>query len=331
MNTEQNALEAYRELPVLVTGVTGFVGRWVARLLSQAGAQLSLIARDANALSNVCQEYEIQGQQVCLDVGDLLGFREAYETTKPAITFNCVGYGVDRAEKDEPLTWKINSQVVQGIAQTIADVGSTPWDGLSMVHIGSAFEFGPIDGVVSDEAKPKPETVYGQSKLDGTMQLQKLCQQTGLRGATARLFTVYGPGEHDTRLLPSLMRAARLGEPVELTQGKQERDFTYVQDAAQGLLRLGLSKAASGQVFNLSTGELVSVRSFVETAAKLLGIKPKQLRLGAIPYRPDELWQCQADVSRFEQLVGWKPRCTVAQGISQAIEFQATCQSVSGT
>ena len=82
-----------------------------------------------------------------------------------------------------------------------------------------------------------------------------------MRAVTARLFTVYGPGEHCGRLLPSLIEAARAEKPLELTAGTQLRDLTYVEDVAEGLLRLGLAQAEPGSVVNLATGHLTMVRS----------------------------------------------------------------------
>ncbi|NIP76477.1 MAG: NAD-dependent epimerase/dehydratase family protein, partial [Xanthomonadales bacterium] len=75
---------------------------------------------------------------------------------------------------------------------------------------------------MAEDSVPNPTTLYGRSKLAGTLQFRRACQRTGLRGLTARLFTVYGPGEHPGRLLPSLIEAAETDEPLELTAGLQK-------------------------------------------------------------------------------------------------------------
>lgn len=321
-DTGLDFLSPYSGVRVLVAGASGFIGRWVARLLSQAGADLWLLSRDPGALGSICHAYSIRGKGIFTSLDEPQAFRRAYQVLRPAVTFNLVGYGVDPNERDSALAQALNAQLVGEMAETIAATNGPRWEGLRMIHVGSAFEYGPIRGVVSEDSEPVPETVYGKSKLEGTRKLQDVCRRTGLRAATARIFTVYGPGEHHTRLLPSLLRAARTGEHISLTPGEQKRDFTYVKDVAEGLLRLALVSEVPGHVVNLATGRLTSVRSFAKCASGLLRLKPDQLRFGAIPYRGDELWQGRADVSRLERLLGWKPACTVREGIKQTIEFE---------
>jgi GDP-4-dehydro-6-deoxy-D-mannose reductase len=136
----------------------------------------------------------------------------------------------------------------------------------------------------------------------------------------ARLFAVYGPGEHDGRLLPSLQRLARTGGRIGLTAGHQRRDFTYVEDAVEGLLRLAVSPVPPGTVVNVATGTLTSVRDFALTAAALLRLDPAALDFGALPTRPEEMVHDVVDVTRLEALTGWRPRTSVADGLRQSLE-----------
>ena len=116
-----------------------------------------------------------------------------------------------------------------------------------------------------------------------------VCGSAGLQALVARLFTVYGPGEHEGRLLPTLLNAARTGQPAELTNGLQQRDFIYVEDVAEGLLRLGLSCGTPGEVVNLATGHLTTVRECAETAARVLSLSAERLRFGTLPTRAEEM------------------------------------------
>jgi nucleoside-diphosphate-sugar epimerase len=138
----------------------------------------------------------------------------------------------------------------------------------------------------------------------------------------ARLFTVFGPGEHPGRLLPSLQAAAASGGAVALTAGRQRRDFTYVEDVAEGLLRLAVSGVRPGEVVHLATGRLTSVREFAESAASVLGIDRQSLRFGALPDLPEEMWQDDVDVERLRALTGWAPETSISDGIRRAREFE---------
>src|SRR5205085_11129237 len=129
-------------------------------------------------------------------------------------------------------------------------------------------EYGVAQGDLSESTDAAPTTLYGRSKLAGTRALTDRCRALGLNGLTARLFTVYGPEEQPGRLLPTLCTAAATQEPIELSDGRQRRDFTYIEDVVEGLLRLGVAAPNPGSVVNMATGRLTSVRSFVQTTAE---------------------------------------------------------------
>ena len=138
---------------------------------------------------------------------------------------------------------------------------------------------------------------------------------------TARLFTVYGPGEPADRLLPSLCRALHTAQPVPLTDGRQQRDFTFVEDVADGLLRVGLRCPAPGAIVHVSTGVLTSVRTFAETAARILRVPVERLQFGAIPRHYEEMSPSGISVARLTSLLGWVPPTSVAEGIRRTLRF----------
>lgn len=305
---------------MLVTGASGFIGRWVARALTQTGATVTVTGRDRGALEMVCARYGITGATLLADLSRPGEFARLYAEAQPEVIFNLAGYGIDREEKNDALAEALNTRLVEEALHVIGAAPSGGWQGLRLVHTGSAFEYGAVDGTVFEETPARPVATYGRTKLTATQQV--VAQTTrGLPAAVARLFTVYGPGEHANRLLPSLLRAARTGEPLPMTGGKQQRDFTYVEDVAEGLLRLGLLREPPG-VVNLATGHLTSIREFAETAATLLGLREGQLQVGALPYRGDETQQGPTDVTKLKKLVFWRPSTSVREGIQKAIEFE---------
>jgi nucleoside-diphosphate-sugar epimerase len=122
-------------------------------------------------------------------------------------------------------------------------------------------------------------------------------------------------------LLPSLIEAARTGQTIRLTDGRQRRDFTYVADVAEGLLRLGMSSAEPGEIVNLATGRLIAVRQFVEQAAHILNISEERLLFGALPTRPEEMNHSPVAIDRLRRLTGWTPPTGIQDGIRGAWDF----------
>jgi UDP-glucuronate decarboxylase len=120
--------------------------------------------------------------------------------------------------------------------------------------------------------------------------------------------------------VPTLVNAALSGGRIALSSGGQRRDFTYVEDVAEGLLRLGASDAAPGTVVNLATGHVRSVREFVAEAARVLGLSERQLAFGASAPRPDEIRHDAVSVERLVQVTGWRPSTSVTEGLRRTLE-----------
>ena len=106
-----------------------------------------------------------------------------------------------------------------------------------------------------------------------------------------------------------------------MTSGVQERDFTYIEDVAEGLLRVGTVSAVPGAVVNLCTGRLTAVRDFVLTAARVLDMTEDQIRLGALEQRADEVWQGPLSTERMRSTLGWAPPTSIEAGIRATRDF----------
>jgi nucleoside-diphosphate-sugar epimerase len=216
----------------------------------------------------------------------------------------------------------INEDIVPDLCARLASTPPRDWRGLRLVHVGSALEYGAIGGSLREDATPAPTTDYGRTKLAATRYIERIAAATGLRAVTARLFTVYGSGEHPGRLLPSLMALVGTDKHLKLSAGLQRRDFTYVEDVVDGLLRLATAPVPPGSVVNIATGRLTSVREFAEAAASILSIDPAALAFGALPMRAEEMWHDEIDITRLRDLTSWVPSTTIADGIRRSWEWQ---------
>jgi nucleoside-diphosphate-sugar epimerase len=290
----------------------------VARALAARGARLFLVTRRPAPLG-------VEGTVIQSDLSRPEAVAAIFCRARPAVTFNLAGYGVDRTERDESTAFTINSELVGWVAREALAWRDPAWAGLHLVHTGSALEYGASGGNLDEDGPAEPTTLYGRSKLAGTLRLSEIARSTGLRAVTARLFTVYGPGEHDGRLLPTLIAAAAADGPIALTHGLQRRDFTYVADVAEGLCRLALSSAAD--IVNLATGQLASVKEFVTTAARVLQIRPDRLKFGHIPNRTEEMAHDAVTVRRLRALLGWIPSIDIEDGIRCAVEYARAAAS----
>jgi nucleoside-diphosphate-sugar epimerase len=315
---------SYSGVRVAVFGASGFIGRWVARALTRENANVLLVVRDRKSMERIADRYGIRGEIVELDLIDRRAAASFLEHTRPAITFNLAGYGVDPAERDERVMHEVNVELTSVLIDAVADRRDPDWNGQAVVHAGSALEYGATHGELSENSPTNPIEPYGTSKLAATRLLTHRAAELGVRAVTARLFTVYGPGEHSGRLLPSLVEAAKSGSSVSLTEGRQERDFCYVEDIAEGLLRLGVSHATAGETVNLASGKLTSVRDFTLTAARVMRIPEDRLAFGAKAVRDDEMWQGRVRTDRLRKLLDWAPSTEIDEGVRRTWEFESS-------
>lgn len=313
---------------VVVFGASGFIGQWVSRRLVRQGADSWLIVRNRSSADSIFEMHDIQSRVLELDLLDRPSLRSRLREIRPSIVFNLAGYGVDHGECDQQIAYRINADLVAAICESLVEMRDNTGLGQAIVHAGSALEYGQVAGNLAEDAEANPTTLYGQSKLAGTVSLARCCKRFGVRGITVRLFTVYGPGEHPGRLLPSLLEAAKTRRPVPLTSGAQQRDFTYVEDVADGLLRLGLAACEPGMIINLARGRLTPVREFIEIAARELKIPRELLLFGAIPTRYEEMRHDSVTIDRLREFAAWSPPTGIPAGIRRTFEFQTLHKAV---
>ena len=315
---------SYRDVPVVVLGAGGFIGRWVARLLSVEGARLVSVVRDAEQFEPVRERWGIGGRVHAADLSSPASVRRLCNELRPTVVFNLVGYGVDPHERDPALAWWLNSRLPAVLGEVLAtSPPQAQWAGRRLVHTGTALEYGTVPGDLAEDGPTSPTTLYGRSKLAGTLRLARVARRHCLGAIIARLFTVFGAGEPAGRLLPSLAACAQSGTPIPLTEGHQRRDFLWVGDVASMLLRLGLEGGRCGEIVNLASGQLITVKAFTSLAAAALGIPPSHLLYGAIPTRPEEMAHAPVTVARLKSLIGPPPDDSIGRGLTETVTFLA--------
>jgi len=287
----------------------------MTEVLGRNGAHLTMVVRDASVIPVTVGKFQSLASVVRCDLSQPQAVADLLRRTRPAVVFNLAGYGVDPAERDEAEARALNSDLVTQLADTMASLNLPDWNGQRVVHTGSALEYGTAGGNLSETTKGMPTTTYGRTKLAGTLALETAGRTLGLRCVTARLFTVYGPGEHGHRLLPTLLDSRDSNGPILLTSGLQQRDFTFVDDVVDGLLRLGSMPVPPGAIVNLATGHLTSVRDFAERAAVALGLQRSRLEFGAIAARPEEMRHEPVSITRLQTLTGWSPSVDIEDGV----------------
>lgn len=190
--------------------------------------------------------------------------------------------------------------------------------GQRFVGIGTCAEYDwrTLDGPCREDTTPlQPHTAYGQAKLRAWRGIETALAGSQTTAAWGRLFLLYGPGEHPGRLVPSVIASLASGQNAKVTAGTQVRDFLHVADVAGALVAL-LESPNSGAV-NIGSGEGVTLRTLVETLARLAG-HPDRVEFGAVPMRADDPQYLVANIDRLHA-TGWRQRISLETGLRDTV------------
>ncbi|MCE9599039.1 MAG: NAD(P)-dependent oxidoreductase [Spirochaetia bacterium] len=151
-----------------------------------------------------------------------------------------------------------------------------------------------------------------------------------IRIVSLSLFQVYGERDSDTKFITNLLLKLGKNVPsIDLTEGKQKRDFVYVKDVANAYLAVlqGCATISPGlHLYDVGTGIETELRSFVELASALSQSKTS-LNFGAIPYLKDEIFSSRANVERFQKAFDWEPRFGLSDGLRNTVNWFAANQA----
>lgn len=318
------AVDGYAGFRALVLGAGGFVGRHVAHAVYRAGCEVVLVVRDPAQADAALDPLGVRAERAQVDLADDRAVDRLIADTTPDLVFNLAGQGVVPGRFDDPAAQRINAELPLKLLGAMGrHARESDWPGQRLVHVGSGFEYGRAGGALRETGPVLPMSDYARTKLEGTLRTTIGAEKLSLRAVVARLFTVYGPGEPPHRLTPSLLEASRSGQPLPLTAGTQLRDFTYVQDVAAGLLRIGRVGEDRAGIVNLATGRSTSVRDFAELAARVFDLRPDLLRFGERPDGPEEMVHEPVAIDRLRGLTGWCPPTGLERGLRTTAEFAA--------
>ncbi len=307
----------YRGVRVVVLGGGGFIGRHVVDRLVAYGAAPILLTRSKPRLYA-----SWRGRVVVYDepITSLKAVSEAlancFAFNEAAVVINLAAAGVLPGKRDGNAMSAANGLLAETVATTTGELCAelpAAWPGVSLLHVGSALEYGTRAQNLDEAAKASPDEPYGRSKLRGTEAVLRARAEHGLSALVVRPFTVFGPGEPASRLLSTLISRAGDDRPIELSAGTQSRDIAYVEDVAEGIVRLAASPrkaVAKGEgpfdagVINLATGTSVSIKDFVLAAAKEFFLDEGRLRFGALPPRDDDTDHPPTPIARLAAATG---------------------------
>ncbi len=187
------------------------------------------------------------------------------------------------------------------------------------VQIGSSDEYGGAIAPQSENQKEMPISLYSCSKVLSTVFLQTLYKTENFPVVIFRLFLVYGPGQNTERFIPKIIKGCLNNDKFPVSYGEQLRDFCYIDDVVNGIIKSFSCADLNGEVVNLASGNPVSIHSVIEMVRNNIGLGYPLY--GGVPYRKGENMKLFADISKANRILGWKPLVSLKDGIQKTINY----------
>jgi UDP-glucuronate 4-epimerase len=321
----------YQERRVLVTGVAGFNGMHAARALLDAGAQVT-------GIDNFEPYYDValtrarldtlsghaRFRFVELDLADASGTASLFAGTAPLDVVHLAAQAGVRHSLVAPGAYVRNHVTAFGHVLEGCRHGGVE----HLVYASSSSVYGANHTLPfsEDQRVDHPVSLYAATKAADELMAHSYSNLFGLAATGLRFFTVYGPWGRPDQAAMIFTRAILAGTPIAVfNHGRMRRDFTYIDDIVEGLLRALAQRpkpdAASGAphaVYNIGHHEAVELEHFIATLERLLG------RTALRDYRdmqPGDVPATYASIDRLREATGFAPRTSLEEGLARFVAW----------
>ena len=328
-------------MKILVTGAAGFIGMHVAERLLAAGHEVVGIDNLDDYYDVRLKEARLERLRKCagflfrkLDVADEEGMRSLFSPEPFARVIHLAAQAGVRYSLQNPQAYVRSNlagfvNVLEGCRHS--KVGHLVYASSSSVYGGNTrLPFSEHDSV------DHPVSLYAATKKSNELMAHSYGHLYGLPATGLRFFTVYGPWGRPDMALFLFTRAILAGEPIKVfNYGRMQRDFTYIDDIVEGVIRIADQPAqpspafdpaqpdpatswAPYRLYNIGNHHPVSLMDYVAAIERCLGKKAEK---NFLPMQAGDVAATNADISELQQAVGFAPRTTVDEGVRRFVEW----------
>ena len=301
----------------LVTGGQGFVAQWAIRAMLARGWSVTSAGVHHGAEPTILSDDERQAVDwVTMDVTDGGQIAATVERAAPDVVLHLAAIShVPEAKRNPARAFEVNAV---GTVRLLAELGAWRKAGEAdpiVLVIGSSEQYGRHERdemPLQETAEQRPLTLYAASKTAQEVAALQAFRGEGLRVVCTRSFNHSGAGQASSFVLPGLvaraLSASRQGGPLTLGNGDTVRDFLHVDDVVDAYLSL-VDRGTPGEVYNVCSGEGVSIRSLAESVLQRIGV-PADISSDPALTRPVDVPVQIGSNAKLRRATGWTPRRT---------------------
>jgi nucleoside-diphosphate-sugar epimerase len=302
--------------PIFVTGSTGFIGGALVRRLLDEGHQVHVAVR---AEARRWRIEELEGHERLTihpaDLRDASQIMNAVAAAEPRTVVHLATHGAYEKQRDPTSILATNVLGTQNLLEA-----STQHGVALFVNAGSSSEYGFKKEPMRESDLPEPNSHYAVAKVAQTHLCRLAAKMHGMALVTFRLFSVYGPWEEPTRLIPTMIRRARAGLALEMANPAIARDFVYLDDVLDALTGFDALMRLRGEVINLGSGAETTLRDVVDAVLATVPSR-SEVKWGAMADRKWDTDRWVSDPSLARELLGWRAKHDLREGLKKTSQW----------
>lgn len=302
----------------LVTGGAGFIGSHLVETLIAQGRRVRVLDNFSTGLRDNLAGIRPAPETAEADLGEPAAVDAAMAGVNLVYHLGAVA-SVQRSVEQPTYSHKICATGTLHVLDAARRAGVR-----RVVYAASSSAYGGVVGDVQRETDPmRPLSPYAAAKLCGEMYMSAFAASYGLETVSLRFFNIFGPRQRDDSpytgviaLFASAMSQGRT--PTVHGDGLQSRDFTYVANVVQALMKAAEAPGVSGKTYNIGTGRSITVLDLVTQLNRLLGTSfvPKHG-----PARAGDVRHSRADISTARRDLGYEPSVSFEEGLEKTLRW----------
>ena len=292
---------------ILITGGTGFIGYHLAKkCLKLNWSVTSLSTKNPTKIRKLKKiKYLILDISKKSDLKKIININYDY-------VVNLAGY-VDHSKKKKTLYSHYNG--CRNISEIFLRKKIKKF-----IQIGSSIEYGRnLSPQKENLNNIKTFSIYGKAKLMSTNYLLSLYKKYSFPVSVLRLYLVYGPYQDRNRVIPIVIDNALKSKEFDCSLGTQFRDFVYIDDVVNGIIKSLKTKKNNGQIINLGSGKPIMIKDVILKICKIIGSGKPQF--GKIKFRKDEIKNLYPSIVKAKKILNWRPKVKINFGLKKTINF----------